>query len=48
MRTVKKELEEVDVYFDPKPLSIEEQKRISDFIKSDKAKAQKIKLEEVK
>jgi hypothetical protein len=31
-----KEPENVDFYVDPRPLTKEEQKRISDFIKSDK------------
>jgi hypothetical protein len=29
---------EVDFFFDPKPLTIDDQKLISDFIKTDKAK----------
>lgn len=33
-----KEPKDVDFYVDPRPLTREEQKRISDFIKSDKNK----------
>jgi hypothetical protein len=33
-----KEPKNVDFYVDPRPLTIEEQKKISDFIKADKKK----------
>jgi hypothetical protein len=36
-----KEPKDVDFYVDPRPLTKEEQKRISDFIKSDKNKSKR-------
>ena len=40
MRLIK-EPKDVDLYVDPRPLTKEEQKRISDFIKSDKNKSKR-------
>jgi len=39
-----KEPLEVDFFFDPKPLTKDEQKQISDFIKADKAKRKRKKI----
>lgn len=36
-----KEPKDVDFYVDPRPLSLKEQKMISDFIKADKVKAKR-------
>ena len=38
---IHKEPKEVDFFFDPKPLTREERKLISDFIKADKEKRKK-------
>lgn len=43
-----KEPKDVDFYVDPRPLTKEEQKRISDFIKSDKKKSYISRLEVLK
>lgn len=36
-----KEPKEIDFYVDPRPLTVKEQKRISDFIKADRAKGKR-------
>lgn len=38
---------EVDFFFDPKPLTKDEQKQISDFIKADKAKRKRKKISKI-
>jgi len=41
--TTNKRLLEVDFFFDPKPLTIKEKERISDFIKKEKERKSRLK-----
>jgi hypothetical protein len=43
-----REPKEVDFYVDPRPLTKEEEKRISDFIKADKKKVKRKKKNKIK
>jgi hypothetical protein len=42
-----KEPREIDFYVDPRPLTIEEEKKISDFIKADKKKRKRKKKSKI-